>query len=105
MTKVKIEPGICGLNTKVEAVSEDGMDVTLKVHSACESVQKMFGELGDSFDSYELCLCKPGQDPLHEYAKEHFPVHASCPVIAGIIKCVEVECKLALPKNVQITFE
>ena len=29
---------------------------------------------------------------------------ASCPVIAGITKCVEAECRLALKKDVSITF-
>lgn len=105
MTKVKIEPGICGLNTHVEAVSEDGMGVTVSVVSSCKAVQKMFEDLGNDFDAYEICLSKPGQNPLYNYASEHFPGHASCPTIAGIIKCIEVECKLALPKTVQITFE
>ncbi len=105
MTKVKIAPGICGLNTKVEAVSEDGMDVQVKITSACQAVQKMAEELGQDFDAYEVCLGKPGTNVFYDYAREHFPGHASCPTIAGIVKCIEVECKLALPKTVTITFE
>lgn len=66
MTKVKIDPGVCGLITAVEAESEDGMEVTLKVKSGCESIRKMFEELGDTFDAYELCLGKPGTGPLYE---------------------------------------
>lgn len=45
MTTVKIHPGICGLATTVTAQSEDQIDVTLTVNSACESVKKMFEEL------------------------------------------------------------
>lgn len=105
MTKVKIDPGVCGLITTVEAESEDGMEVTLKVKSGCESIRKMFEELGDTFDAYELCLGKPGTGPLYEYAQEHFPGHCACPAIAGITKAVEVACRLALPKNASITFE
>ena len=60
--------------------------------------------LGDEFDAYELCLQKPGAGPLYEYAQEHFPVHVSCPALNGIIKCVEVECHLALKKNASIEF-
>lgn len=104
MTKVKIDPGICGLITEVEAVSEDGLDVTLKIETACKAVNEMLQVVGDTFDSYELCLKKPGEGTFYEYAKEHFPGHASCPVIAGIIKAAEVECKLALPKKAEITF-
>lgn len=104
MTKVKINPGICGLCTSVEAVSEDGMEVVVKVGSACKSVEQMMAELGDTFDAFEICLAKPGQNALYDYAAAHFPGHASCPVISGIIKCIEVECKLALPQNVSIEF-
>lgn len=105
MTKVKIQPGICGLITNVTAQSEDQIDVTVTVNSACESVKKMFQELGNSFDALEICLSRPGDNHLYTYAAENFPGHASCPVIAGIIKCMEVECKLALPKDAEIHFE
>ena len=104
MTKVLIEPGVCGLITTVTAVSEDQQEVTLKVVSGCESVRKMMEEAGDTFDAYELCLTKPGAGPLYEYASEHFPGHACCPVIAGIIKCAEAECSLALKRDVSIRF-
>ena len=53
MTKVKINPGVCGLITEVEAVSEDGLDVTLKIRSGCKSVHEMLSVTGDTFDSYE----------------------------------------------------
>lgn len=105
MTKVMIHPGPCGLPTSVAAESEDQMEVKVTVKSGCEAVRKMFEELGDTFDAFEVCLTKPGVGPLYEYASKNFPGHASCPVIAGIIKCMEVECGLALPKEVSITFE
>jgi len=105
MTKVKIDPGICNLITSVEANSEDQMEVKVKVKSGCESINKMFEDLGDTFDAYEICLSKPGANQLYEYASKNLPGHASCPAIAGIIKCMEVECKLALPKDAAIHFE
>ena len=105
MTKVKIDPGVCGLVTAVEASSEDQMEVRVKVKSGCESIRRMFEALGDTFDAYEICLAKPGAGPFYEYAAEHLPGHASCPALAGIIKCMEAECRLALPKEARITFE
>ena len=104
MTKVRIQPGICGFTTMVEAESEDQMEVRLHVASGCASVQKMMEELGDTFDAYELCLTKPGSGPLFTYAGEHFPVHAACTVSAGRLKCVEAECRLALPCDATIEF-
>lgn len=105
MTKVTINPGVCSLITKVTAHSEDQMDVNVKVDSMCYSIRKMFEELGEDFDAFEICLKKPGENEFYEYAKEHFPGHASCPAIAGIVKCIEAECKLALPRDASIIFE
>ena len=104
MTKVVIEPGICGFTTQVEAITTDEDEVTLSVESGCASVVAMMEAVGNVFDSFELCLKKPGTDPLTEFASKNFPVHASCPIIAGILKCAEVESHLALKKNASITF-
>ena len=100
MTKVRIDPGICGMIAVVTAESEDGMEVHVTVESPCKGVAGLSGE----YDAYELCFTKPGTNPLYEYAAEHFPSHGGCPVIAGITKCVEAECRLALKKDVSITF-
>ena len=104
MTKVFIDPGICGFKAKVRAHSDNQQDVELTVSSGCPAVMKMMKDLGNTYNAYELCLAKPGCGPLFEYASEHFPVHAACPVIAGIIKCAEAECQLALKKDVEIRF-
>lgn len=104
MTKVKIHPGICGLDTLVEAESEDGLEVKVKIRSGCKTIKEMTKEIGDTWDAYEVCLGKPGTGPIYDYAREKLPGHASCPAIAGIIKCVEVECNLALPAPVSIEF-
>ena len=105
MTKVMIDPGVCGFVTSAEAVSEDQEEVKITVKSGCESIRRMTEVLGDTFDAFDVCLVKPGQGPLYEYAAEHCPGHASCPIIAGITKCIEVECRLALPKDASIRFE
>ena len=104
MTKVKIDPGVCGLITKVTAESEDGMNVHVRIVSACEDVRKMYEALGPDHDAYEVCLSKPGKNAFYNYASQHFPGHAACPVVAGIIKCIEAECRLALPRDVTIRF-
>ena len=64
----------------------------------------MMETLGNEFDAYEICLARPGSGPLYAYASEHFPVHCGCPVIAGITKCAEAECRLALKKDAEIQF-
>lgn len=106
MKKVKIDPGVCGFITSIQAVGdpEEGT-VTLKVASGCASIRTLMEQAGDTFDAYELCLTRPGAGPLYERAADFFPVHASCPVLAGILKCAEAEAGLALPRNASITFE
>lgn len=105
MKQVRIDPGVCGFVTKVTAVGdEDEGTVTLTVASGCEAVQKMMQAAGDTFDAYELCLTKPGAGPLYGYASASFPVHAGCPVLAGILKCAEAEAGLALTRDVSICF-
>ncbi|MGI6546336.1 MAG: DUF6951 family protein [Fastidiosipilaceae bacterium] len=105
-TTVTIEPGICGLPTRVTATyDEEENIVTIDVHSACEAVRGVTKELGNQFDPYEVVLVKPGQDPISQFAGKTFPGHASCPTIAGILKCIEVSAGLALPKDVHIHFE
>ncbi len=103
-TKVRIDPGVCGLITEAEATKTGRREVKLKVTSTCAAITKMFETLGEDFNSYELCLVRPGKGPLFEYASEKFPVHVSCPAIAGIIKAAEAECGLALKKDSSITF-
>ena len=106
MTRVRIEPGICGFTTSVraEANPDEATELTVRVATGCPSVKGMMEALGDSFDAYEVCLQKPGQGPFYDYARAHFPVHVSCPVINGIIKCMEVEAHLALKKDASISF-
>jgi len=104
MTKVIIDPGVCGMTAIVSAHSEDGDEVTLTIESACKGVGGILEAVGDTFDPYEICFAKPGTGPLYEYASENFPAHGGCPVIAGIVKCVEAECGLTLKKNSSITF-
>lgn len=106
MKKLLVDPGVCGFKTLVEAEFDaDENEVTLKVASGCESVKQMMRELGGTFDSFEICLAKPGEGPFYEYARAHFPVHGGCPVLAGIVKCAEAESGLALPRDASFTFQ
>ena len=105
MTKVMIDPGVCGFVTQVTAEMTGKKEVKLQIRSGCESVRAITEKLGDTFPAWDLVLKHPGEGPLYDFAKENFPPHAACPVISGITKCVEVECKMALPKNATISFE
>ena len=103
MTKVEIMPGVCGLTALVTAESEDGMEAKVTVETQCGGIRKVMEEVGDELDAYDICFQKPGTGALYEAAAKHCP-HAAWPGIAGIIKCIEAECKMALPKDASIRF-
>lgn len=103
MTKVKVQPGICGLITDIEITSEDGMNAQIKVETACSYIENM-AKAVPSVDGYEECFAKYGDGKIAQAAKEHCK-HGACPVPTGILKGVEITCSLALPKDVEIHFE
>jgi hypothetical protein len=104
MKKVKINAGICGFTTVVTAESEDGQIVTLDIKSGCENVMAMAKELNeqDELDAFSICLSKPFSGAVYEAAR--LCRHNACPVPCAVVKCIEAECSLALPKNVSIEF-
>ena len=104
MTKVQINPGVCGFIASVTAESDDEQMVKLDIKSGCAGITKLAEKLGEEIDAFEVCLGKPGTGELYELAQEVCPGHASCPVIAGILKCIEAECRLALPRDAEIRF-
>lgn len=110
MTKVKIDPGVCGFVTEVEASLSENEDeedqVNIKIRSGCKAVMGLAHEVcNEPLDSFTVCLGQPGTGPLYKYAATHFPGHCSCIVIAGIVKAVEAECHLALKKDASITYD
>lgn len=105
MTHVEIEPGICGLTADIVAEAGDNMDVTVTIKTGCKTINDMFAELGDTFDIFEVLGLRPGTRPLFEIAREGYPaIHAACPTLAGITKCIEAEAGMALPKDASIRF-
>ena len=104
MTKVRVEPGICGFTTLITAESEDGMMATLTVDSKCGRIQKLVEGLDEEINAYSVCMPNPGQKPFPAQLFEDNELHAACPVVAGIVKAIEAEGGLALKKDVQISF-
>jgi len=103
--KATINPGVCGFVAKVEAEDLGDYMVKVKVETGCESITKMFAELGDTFSAFDAVTVKPGSGPLYEFASKHFVAHGCCPTIACITKVMEATCGLALPRPVSLTFD
>jgi hypothetical protein len=99
LSKAEISPGICGFTTVVEARME-GKVCKLKIGSDCESIRRLAEELTEVQPFQEISTRRSTPRTLQMGAKHC--AHAACPVPVGIIKAVEVEARLALPKDVVI---
>jgi hypothetical protein len=99
MAKAKIFAGVCGFNTTVTARTQEDM-VNLEIESDCPAIQKMAAELTQVNPYKEISSKRTVPSTLQAGLK--YCTHAACPVPVGIIKAVEVEAGLALPRNVTI---
>jgi hypothetical protein len=99
MASALIESGICGFCTTVRTTTE-GRRVRIAFETTCEYVTKLAESLTEVDPYREISYRGEGPQTLR-LAAEHL-VHPACPVPAGIIKAIEVEAGLALPKNASI---
>ncbi len=101
MTKIKIDPGACGLLTEIEVTRKEDKVFDLKITSDCEMVEKLGKELPELafMDAFKRILDNPVYSAGSNCLK-----HVSCPVPAGILKALEVEAGLAVPRKVSIEF-
>jgi len=102
LTRVVVDAGICGFSTTVQATKTGKRRVSVVVGSDCEAVSEMNGQLQD-MDWLEA-LGPPTNSAVWDCARQHLQ-HPCCPVPIGILKAIEVELDLALPKDVMIYFE
>ena len=99
MAQAEIQSGICGFCTTVTAVSKGEM-CGLAIESDCGNIKKLSVDLTEVDPLQEITYT--GEAPkILQKASEHLP-HPGCPVPSGIIKAMEVESGLALPKDAAI---
>jgi len=99
MAKAEIESGICGFCTTVKTTSE-GRTVRVEFETSCGYVEQLAEALTEVDPFREISYRGEGPVTLR-LAAEHL-VHPACPVPSGIIKAIEVEAGLALPKDASI---
>lgn len=103
MSKVKVEAGVCGFVTEVEAILDDSQKVTLSIESDCPHVMALADNYPESEGMMEVFL-PFGESPLFKAAQDNLK-HSACPVPTAIMKAIEVSCGLALPRDVAIIVE
>ena len=99
MTTIQADPGICGFKAVITVESDDSQLCTVKIETECDAIASLAASLGE-VDAYEAAFKSFSQNPVYKVAEQHYR-HAACPIPSAIIKAIEVECSLALPKNVE----
>jgi hypothetical protein len=103
MATTTITSGICGFTTRVHAEEDADYRCRITIETDCPNMEALRAGLSEVSALRELSW--KGDGPLvYELARRHLP-HASCPVPSGVIKAVEVACKLALPADAVIKVE
>ncbi len=102
MTKVVIHSGSCGFTVTVTAEKGPSRTVRISLETDCEMVQKMAEEIATLDRTAALTGFQ--NNPVYRSAAKHLK-HAACPVPSGILKALEVEAGLNLPRDVTVVFE
>ena len=102
MAKTRVEAGICGFVTEIEASSGDSQHVSFKVDTDCEKIKNLSEKL-TSYDAYnEIRYGFDGE--LYKVIREELKgCCAGCAVPVGLFKSMQVAAMVALPKNISIT--
>jgi len=102
VTKLKIDPGICGLCTTVSVKSKGRRRYEVSVKSECEMIRKLGDQISElsMMDAFTRTL----ENPVYRSAAACLK-HVSCPVPSGLLKALEVEAGLAIPKDVCMHFQ
>lgn len=99
MAKAEIHSGICGFSTTVKT-KMNGANCAVSLESSCDAIQRLGQELTEVNPWQEITF--RGKGPLTLKLGAEHCYHPACPVPVGIIKAIEVEAGLALPKDAVI---
>ncbi len=102
MTSVVIHSGACGYSISARAEKQSDGKITLIIETNCEAVRKMAEGIA-TLDRFAP-LMGFSNNPVNLAAAKHLK-HAACPVPSGILKAIEVEAGLNVPKDARIVFE
>ena len=102
ITRVDVDPGICGFPCSIFAWKEGRRSARFKIDSDCEQIQK-FASLIRVIGMKDLFL-PLSRNPIFISA-EKSGCHLSCPIPFSVVKAVEVTLGIALPQGVTIRFE
>ncbi|MBF7095614.1 DUF6951 family protein [Alkalibacter mobilis] len=104
MATVYVKPGACGLNSviTVKRKKSEESDYLVEIHIESESDNiKRLAKVLTEVDGMEESFKNFATSEVYRLGAKS-GLHLACPVPSGIIKAIEVECGLALPRDVEI---
>ena len=102
MTTVVVNSGACGFTVTIRASKGKDKTIEIVLDTDCEMVKKMQGDIA-AVDR-RAAVCGFGSGPVHHSAAKHLK-HAACPVPSGILKAIEIEAGMNVPRDAAIVFK
>jgi len=103
VTRVTVDPGICGFPCVIEVRKETPRAVSIKISgSDCNQI-KLLAEQLDRMTLQELFM-PMNRNPAFALAQKS-GCHLPCVVPVAVLKAVEVAMEMAIPRNVTISFD
>jgi hypothetical protein len=103
MAKVTLDAGACGFKVIIKATKTGHRMFKIELISPCEMIKNLNDELKDREFGPEVFSTIEGSE-IYELCSKHIK-HISCPIPAAILKAIEVEGGLAVPKDLKMKVE
>ncbi|MBB6217317.1 cell wall assembly regulator SMI1 [Anaerosolibacter carboniphilus] len=100
MSTVIVHPGVCGMEAKIVVHKKDRKTSEIHIESKCNHINQMAEELKE-LNGMNECFSKFSSSLVYQVTDKYCK-HLACPVPSAIIKAIEVEMGLALPRNVEM---
>ena len=102
MTRVIVKPGVCGFTTEIIVSKISKRTASVEIKSDCKQVITL-SEVLKELSLFEII--KPlGECEVFEKSAK-CPLHLTCLVPVGVLKAIEAEGEMALPRDASIHFE
>jgi len=98
---VDVNPGVCGLRTRIKCEADDNYQAIVRVESQCKQVQE-FGEALKGLAVFSEVGSPMCETCVYRAASESH-LHAACPVPSATLKGIEAAAGLALLTDVTIS--
>lgn len=103
MSRCTVHAGACGYVVQVTVEKLDRNSVRVSLQSECEQITALQPDVAE-LNWRRGVFCRIASSQVYQAAALHLN-HAACPVPSAILKAIEVEVGIALPKDVTIHFE